>query len=245
MRVFLTLCAIALISCKLEKTSKQKEKADSDSTKVVQVKHDNGRVKAEIPYKNGKQHGLSRSFDRNGNLILELPYNNNKREGVAKKYYAGGKQLYQVTEYKDDKINGTQTKYREDGKVMSVAQYENNSPCLGLKEYLLDGSPKKKYPHIVITPVDLLGSQGLFKLQISMSEKVRSVKYYSGKLTSSGCLDDNSYFILLKSKSIGELKFNLPPGGFMMEEINIIAVVETTLGNSYITQKVYNLAIDN
>lgn len=239
------LCTIVLISCQPEKTTKQSEKTNSDSTKVVQVKYDNGRIKAEITYKNGKQHGMSKSFDRNGYLTLELPYNNNKREGVAKKYYAGGKQLYQITEYKDDNINGMQTKYREDGKVMSVARYENNSPCLGLKEYLVDGSPKKKYPQIVITPIDQLKSQGMFKLQVSMSDKVRSVKYYSGKLNKNGCLDDNSYFILLKSKSMGELKFNLPPGGFRMEEVNIIAVVETTLGNSYVTQKVYNLAIDN
>lgn len=245
MKVILTLCTIVLISCQPEKAPKQKEKTNSDSTKVVQIKHDNGRVKAEITYKDGKQHGMSKSFDRNGNLTLELPYVNNKREGVAKKYYAGNKQLYQVTEYKEDKINGTQTKYREDGKVMSVAQYENSFPCLGLKEYLLDGSPKKKYPQIVITTIDLLESQGVFKLHVSMSEKVRSVKYYAGKLNKNGCLDDESYFILLKSKSVGELKFNLPPGGFLMEEVNIIAVAETTLGNSYVTQKVYNLAINN
>ncbi|MBA4054130.1 MAG: hypothetical protein C0490_05410, partial [Marivirga sp.] len=74
----------------------------------------------------------------------------------------------------------------------------------------------------------------------------RSVKYYTGKLSPSGCLTDNLYYILQdQSTKTGELKYNLSPGRFVMEEVNVIAAVETLQGNTYVTQKVFNLAIDN
>ena len=79
-----------------------------------------------------------------------------------------------------------------------------------------------------------------------MSDKVRSVKYYKGKLTPGGCITDDLYNLLMNErKKTGQLTYHVAPGRFVMEEVNIIAVVETTLGNTYITQRSYNVAIDN
>lgn len=247
MRRALFLLAVIVLNCTPEKKQTvKKSQSDSAGSSIVKRKHENGKPKAEISYKDGKQHGVSKSFDREGKLILELPYVEGKREGLSKKYFAGGKQLYQTTEYKNDKLHGIQTRYRENGKVMSEARFENDFPCLGLKEYLLDNSLKKQYPQIKITPIDRLSDRGEYTLEISMSDKVRSVKYYSGKLSSAGCLVDELYFILFnQTTKTGQLKYHLPPGGFKMEEVNIIAVVETLMGNSYVTQRSYNLAIDN
>jgi antitoxin component YwqK of YwqJK toxin-antitoxin module len=41
---------------------------------------------------------------------------------AQKKYYEGGKQVFQTTEYKDDKMHGMQVKYRPSGAVMSEAR---------------------------------------------------------------------------------------------------------------------------
>ena len=178
MRTALCLLAVILLSCTPEKKSTEKNaQSDSGGSKVVKTKHENGKPRAEISYKDGKQHGLSRSFDRDGNLILELPYVEGKREGLSKKYFAGGKQLYQTTEYKNDKLHGVQTKYRENGKVMSEARYENDFPCLGLKEYLFNSEE---------TISTNKTTQGLQTILLSLSDKVRSVKYYSGKLSPAG-----------------------------------------------------------
>jgi hypothetical protein len=250
MRVIVVFLALILLSdCAPEKRKKKEFKDNelsADGSKLVQSKYDNGKTKAEITYKNGKQNGIAKSFDRDGHLLLELFYIDNKRAGLSKKYYAGGKQIYQSTEYKDDKMHGRQTKFRENGNLMSEARFENNFPCIGLNEYLLDNTLKKKYPHINIRTIDKLESSGVYILEISMSDKIKSVKYYSGKLTPTGCIHDDLYFILQDpGKKTGQLKYNLPPGGFMMEELNIVAVVETLLGNSYVTQRSYNLAIDN
>ncbi|HEX6227170.1 MAG TPA: hypothetical protein VFZ52_22280, partial [Chryseolinea sp.] len=134
MRTVICLLAFIIFNCAPEKKKAERnDKPSPDGSKIVTTKHENGKTRAEIPYKDGKQHGISRSFDRNGDVILELPYVDGKREGLSKKYFAGGKKLYQTTEYKNDKLHGLQTKFRENGRVLSEARYENDFPCLGLK----------------------------------------------------------------------------------------------------------------
>lgn len=245
MKKVIVLLAVLCSGCYFD-MKKPEKKVANKGEKVQVSKYSNGKKKTEVPYKDGKRHGLTKSYDQAGNISLELPYVNDKREGQSKKYYEGGKQVFQTTEYKDDKMHGMQIKYRTNGKVMSEARFENGFPCTGLKQYLLDNTLKKKYPQIVVTPIDLLESTGTYVLEISMSEKVSSVKYYTGKLSATGCLNEDLYFVLLnEARKTGELRYNLPPGGFIMEELNIIAAVETLQGNTYITQRKYNLAIDN
>lgn len=236
-----------LLSCAPQEGAKKNENPETqkNGTKVVRNKYSNGVIKSEVPYREGKKNGLSKSYDKNGNISLELPYVNDKREGKSKRFYEGGQQVYQTTEYKEDKIHGQQVKFRENGDRMSEARYENDFPCLDLIEYYKDNTRRKDFPKIVITPIDQLESRGAYHLEISMSEKVRKVKYYLGSLSKSGCLSGDEYHILQDEiKRVGRLSYNLPPGGFMMDELNIIAAVETVYGNTYITQRSYNLAIE-
>ncbi|HEX6891227.1 MAG TPA: hypothetical protein VF141_11040 [Chryseolinea sp.] len=245
MRKAIILLTILCYGCLFEKRKSDK-KEDPKGEKIQVSKYPNGKKKAEVPYKDGKRNGMSRTYDSKGNITLELPYVNDKREGRSKKYYEGGKQAFQTTEYKNDKIHGMQVKYRQNGAVMSEARFENGFPCNGLKQYLTDNTLKQKYPQIVIRPIDMIESTGTYVLEISMSEKVGEVRYYTGKLSPSGCLTDNLYFVFLdQARKTGILKYDLQPGGFIMEELNIIAAVETLQGNTYITQRKYNLAIDN
>jgi hypothetical protein len=217
-----------------------------DSIRVETAMHPNGKLKSEIPYAGKQKHGLAKTYDKDGNIMLELPFVFGKREGQSKRYYEGGKQLYQTTEYKDDRFHGLQIKYRENGDRMSEARFENDFSCLGLKEYYTDNTLKKEYPKLIITPVDKIQSQGVYTLILSLSERVRKVKYYTGKLTPSGCLHNDLYSVLLDEQAkTGKLTYNLPPGAFLMDELNIIAAAETLQGNTYVVQQKYNLAIQN
>ena len=247
MRIVLVTLALTLLCCNPpEGKLKEKKATMDDGSTVVSTKYPNGKKKAEATYKDGKRNGPSRSFDTDGNLSLELMYVDDKKDGQSSKFYQGGKQVYQTTEYKDNMLHGKRIKYRQNGNLMSEARFEKDFPCLGLKEYLLDNSLKKKYPKIVITPIDRLDTEGIYLLEIAMSEKVRSVKYYSGKLSSEGCLHGDLYSILRDdTRHTGQLKYFMSPGGFLMEELTIIAEVETIMGNSYVTERTYNLAIDN
>ncbi len=248
MRVFMILMVFTIFGCTPEKNKEEKgknEKITPDGSKIIKSSYSNGKPKAEVVYKDGKKNGISKSYDKEGVLMLELPYVNDKKEGRSKKYYEGGKQVYQTTEYKENLKHGMQIKYRENGDLMSEARYEKDLPCQGIKEYYKDKTLKTDYPKINITPIDQLEKNGVYILETSISEKVREVKYYSGKLTG-GCIAQDLYNIFVdESTNKGRLRFDLPPGGFRMEEINIIAAVETIYGNTYITQRTYNLAIDN
>lgn len=245
-----TVIALGFLSACVLPTEKKESKSKGikkrDSIRVETANHSNGKLKAEVPYAGKKKHGLAKTYDKDGNIMLELPYVFGKREGQSKKYYEGGKQIYQTTEYKNDLLHGMQVKYRENGDVMSEARYENDFPCAGVKEYYTDKTLKKEYPKLIITPIDRIQSQGVYQLNISMSEKVRKVKYYTGELSPAGCLNDDLYSILLdEQKKTGVIKYNIPPGAFLMEELNIIAAVETIYGNTYVVQRTHNLAIEN
>lgn len=235
-----------LWGCQKSPSQQEAPATQNDSVRVVRTKHANGKIKAEIPYRDKKKHGLSRSFDDQGHPLLELPYVNDKRHGQSKRYYAGGKRLYQTTEYQDDKMHGWQRRYREDGKIMSEARYENDFACTDLREYHTDHSLKTNYPKIVIKTIDQLETRGRYVVEVSVSQRVRKVKFYLGKLTATGCMSDQLEHIRLdETRQTGILVYDLVPGQFLMEEINIVAAVETPHGNTAILQKRYPLAINN
>ncbi|MCW5910366.1 MAG: hypothetical protein KIT62_04795 [Cyclobacteriaceae bacterium] len=247
----LLITSLGLLSaCILPNDKKEAKQAGGsktrDSIRVETAKHPNGKLKSEVPYAGKQKHGLAKTYDKEGNIMLELPYVWGKREGQSKRYYEGGKQVFQTTEYKDDLIHGMQVKYRENGDLMSESRFEKNFDCVGVKEYYTDKTLKKEYSKLIVTPVDRLQSQGVYTLMLSMSEKVRRVKYYTGKLTPSGCLHEDLYSVLLDEQNkTGKLTYNIPPGAFLMEELTIIAAVETIHGNTYVVQRTHNLAIQN
>lgn len=243
--IILAVCVASCTTPGEKKKDGEGETVNADGTKTVRSYYRNKKVKSESSFKDGKRNGLSRSFNEQGQLMLELPYVDDKRSGQSKRFYETGG-VYQTTEYVDDRIHGMQVKYRANGKIMSEAKFEDERPCLGLKEYLEDGSLKKKYPKLVIKAIDRIDASGEYILNLSMSEKVKKVRYYTGKLSPGGCLSDRNNFILLsEAEKTGKLVYNLSPGQFVMEELNLVAVVETILGNEYVTQTTYHVAINN
>ena len=231
---------LLLISC----SQSQREKPDyaapvenEKGEKVVRSFYTGGKTKSEMTLKDGKQTGPARSYDENGALLLELQYVNGKRDGLSKRYFAGGKQVSQTTEYKANKMNGMQVRYRIDGSVMSEARYENDKPCTGLKEYLLDHSLKEKYPTIEVTMSKAIDANGSQTLTVRLSEKVKSVRFYTGQLDKNGCLTDDLYFLRFNdANKTATLPYYLHSAG-QSETINLIAVFQTLMGNTAIAQR--------
>lgn len=237
------LLILALIACDAPKDKKAK-KQEPVKDGINRTFRKDGSPLAEINMKGGKKHGIAKNFFPNGKLSLEMNYVEGKREGKSTRYYQDGK-VYQESFYKNDKLNGERKRYREDGKLMSVSRWEDDLPCSGLVEYHLDGSKKTDYPSIRFVPVDHL-SDGYYLLQMSMSNNVRAVNFYAGRLTPSGCFDLKKLDGIRTSQNgVGELRFDLYPGQFMMEEIHVVAKVKTVLGNEYYTTGTYNLSIRN
>jgi hypothetical protein len=243
--VYAIVIFLFAISCETKKKEvKSKKKADTtDGVKKYYNKE--GKLKIELTILNGKRNGIAKTYYKNGKVSLAMNYKMGKRDGLSKRFYEDGT-LYQETNYKDDKIHGERKKYKENGKLLSTAKYENDFPCTGLTEILLNGEVKDNFPKIVITPQDRLKQEGVYKISLSLSERARQVKYYMGNLSSSGCLTGKLIGIEMDKKSgFGVVQYNLPPGGFMMQELNFIAEIETVMGNTYIAQKNFFVSIEN
>lgn len=240
---FLTLIVFfSLSACEsLEKGSK-KNKQPKDG--VVKQYHADGSLKNEIPFERGKKNGVAKNYYKNGRLRQQVSYVDNIKHGDVITYYESGKK-YQVTPYDSGRIHGIRKKYRMDGRLMAEVPYYNDEACAGLKEYLTNGELKKQYSSIEVTEINNLLRNNEFILRISMSDNSKKVVYYLGKLDADGCIGEDAMKVVPQRPGVLELKYSLGPGMFIMEEINIIAVVQTRLGNPYVVQRSYNLAVEH
>lgn len=243
MKYKLLLILIIGLSCEPPKKDLKKSTGKNDG--LVKSYSKDGKLLSEINYKDGVRDGIGKSYYKNGNIQLYIPYVMGKRHGVVKRYYESGK-IYKETEFSDDRETGTQKTYKENGKLRSEARLEDGEPCIGLKEYLLDGTVKKKYPTIVSKVVDKVRVSGEYFVYLSLSDGYGRVKFYRGELSKTGCLTNRLVPLPFNQKSKqGELKYTIPVGGFLMEEVNIVAEITTLAGNSYLMTKKLNVAIDN
>lgn len=238
--IFLSSCVFSISK---ESTDDKEKKKPLEG--VVKAYYPDGKLKTEISYKNGKKNGLAREYFENGNVHLEINYVNDVNHGLTKRYYESGF-IYHETPYDSGRIHGIEKKYRGEGQLMAEMPYRYGAPCKGLKEYTSDGSLRKKYPSIIITPVNTLLIDERYTLKLTMSDGSKNVSFFKGKLAD-GCWNDE--LVLLESsrehKGEGLDEYYIPRGGFIMQEINIVAKVKTRLGNYYITERKYNLAVDN
>jgi hypothetical protein len=61
----------------------------------------------------------------------------------------------------------------------------------------------------------------------------------AGKYLSDGAQPIHTY------EGVGKLFYMLPPGAFAMEKVDVIAKIKTELGNFYLKELSYNLAVEN
>jgi hypothetical protein len=222
-----------------------KKKHPQSSKDLVKAYYKSGKLRAEIPQKDKKKHGQAREFYESGKKFQEIDYKQGVKDGWARRYYENG-ELFQETPYKVGKIHGIQKKYRENGKLMSEATFFEDEPCAGLKEYLLDGSLKKKYPQIVISPIDQIRDNGLYIVRLTLTQQVKEVEYYTGSLTNNQYIGPQAKRIWNTDRfGVGEIQYSLLRGTFIMEKVNVIAKIKTTQGNYLISQRTFNVAADN
>lgn len=238
----LILLSVLFFGC--EQSEKKASKKGIKDGVVKQYRAGN-ILKNEIAYKNGKRHGKAKTYYKDGSLRQEIEYVNDKKNGEAITYYENGKP-YQRTPYVADEIEGVRKKYRQNGKLMAEVPYKNGLPCKGLKEYLLDGSLKKMFPKIQFRPIDNILRSGIYELEISMSDGSKNVDFYiNTPLSKGGCLLQDFGSRSNSKPGVLTLSYSMPVGTFIMEEIQVLAVVKTKLGNPFITTRKYNLAIEN
>ena len=120
----------------------------SSCTKTETEFYKNGRLKSQIQYRSGKEHGVSRYYHEvYGSMIMEAHMKNGKKEGEYTRFYFNGKKEYQAT-YTNDILNGLERSWTKEGQLVSETHFK-------------DG--KKEGPHAAWYENGVLMAKGAFK----------------------------------------------------------------------------------
>lgn len=213
---------------------------------IYRTRFPNDSISYEVPYLNGKIHGEAKEYFRSGQLFQLMHYIHGVKHGLSTKYYEDGT-LSHETPYDSGRIHGVQKKFRKDATPAYEMPYHYDNPCVGLKEFGLNGELKKEYPTIQIETVDHILRDEKYSLIITMSNEAKNVTFYLGELKDGKCLIEDDVEQIYSEKFSGKavLDYYIFPGMFMMKELNIIAKVKTVQGNYYLAQRKFNLAVEN
>lgn len=229
--------AVVLISCEPKTKT-----ADPVETGVKKYYYPDGPLYMEVHLQDTVPHGVTTEYFRNGKVYQSTEYVLGEKHGMFKRYYEDGV-LALETPYDSGKRHGIEKKYRKDGTVAYEAPYFQDQPTTGLREYYTNGQPVEKYGSIVIEeenrPLD-----ARFSLVVSFSGAYKA-EFYAGKLTDGKYIGKDCERLYVIRDGVARVDYNVGLGDFLMDDINIIAKVKTDLGNYFITQRRYNIAIDN
>ena len=105
--------------------------------------HDNGKLRLELNYKDGKVDGSYKSYYENGELKIESFLMDGKKDGIHKTYYENG-QLEQESPYKNDKRDGFARAYHENGQPKLEGSFKNDKLVGITKMYYENGQLKSE-----------------------------------------------------------------------------------------------------
>ena len=104
---------------------------------------ENNKVRVETNYKNGERDGLYKEYDKEGNLKSELNYKGNKKYGLCRYYNEDGK-ISREENYKNGKLDGLQRIYYENSQLKSENNYKNGGEDGICKSYYENGQLKSE-----------------------------------------------------------------------------------------------------
>ena len=106
---------------------------DGKENGIGKVYYPNGNLKGEVNHKDGKEEGLSKLYYENGNLESEINFKAGKGEGLSKTYYENGN-LKGEGNFKDGKLEGLTKSYYENGNLESEMIYKDGKKD-GISEF--------------------------------------------------------------------------------------------------------------
>ena len=99
---------------------------------------ENGQLRFEYGFENGKKHGIYKEYFENNKVRVETNYKNGERDGLYKEYDKEGNLKSEIN-YKGNKKYGLCRYYNEDGKISREENYKNGEKCGLCKKYYKDG----------------------------------------------------------------------------------------------------------
>tara|TARA_R100001594_G_scaffold25041_1_gene49053 strand:- start:37 stop:450 length:414 start_codon:yes stop_codon:yes gene_type:complete len=109
---------------------------------LFQVHWSNGNLRYEWYYKNGKRaDGVSKSWHENGQLKQEITWKDGKLDGLYSWFYPSGQKRKEGT-FKNGKENGLRTFWYENGQIKSEKIYKDGE-IISKSKWNEDGKSKK------------------------------------------------------------------------------------------------------
>ena len=156
-------------------------------------------------------------------MRAEIDYVNGLKQGLAKWYHKNGK-IFRSTAYVADQREGFQKKYYEEGALMSVAEFHENEPGIGLKEYNKSGQERKSKAAFVFgekTPLD----NGAVKIEVRLNNKVKEVNIFQGSLKDGKFMHQG----LVEINKTANMGYAIIPKG--VTEVSVVAKYKTRYKN--------------
>jgi hypothetical protein len=236
---------IIVAGCAGKGSAKKDSSAENDAISVpdtgytgIKQYYSNDHMVKEVTFDNGVREGLTKTYYQSGQLYQTFWYENGLREDSSVWYYLEG-QVFRTTPYKNDAIDGIQKQYYRTGSLRAKLGYRKGLRTPLLEEYDLKGKVVRNYPEIVTEIRDEYNSKGLYRIDLSMSDKTTKVKFYRGGFTN-GCFDTTQVTKLevANGKSSLDLrKTSSAKQGY----VGVIAEIVTPFGNRHLIYKKIDL----
>lgn len=220
------LLLILLTSC-LQKTEEIKQKENDN----IEKQYHDGKLQAEFTVIDGVRQGIGRCYYENGKISTTCNYIDGLKEGMERKFYFDG-ELYRTREFVKGIFTGTEKRFYENGNLMTVQNYKNAMPSIGLQEYTNTGKLVTDYPELKHKIVYDRDYEKQKLLLFYFSDKNKKVSYYKGPLIEGKYFDTNADLCGI-NEGVGEIGLDLGFSG----EIIISAKYITSNRAPYIVEK--------
>lgn len=204
---------------------------------------EDGKLHTEAYYKIGKKDSIMRVFFANGQKEWDSYYKLDKLEGKEMSFYSDGK-LHTEFFYKNGKKDGEQKAYYKSEKLKYVAYFKNGEVGTGLKEYSEDGKEIKHNYKMVVTEENKLAFNNEYWIIIQVQPTNVAAKVYFGDLDSEKYLSSNVIKVVGKDGKYIQ-KIPIPKNTSFMRSFYAIAIIETSFGNQLLLTKKVNIAENN
>jgi hypothetical protein len=192
----------------------------------------------EVSFRNGMRNGLTKTYYPGGQLYQTFWYVNDLREDSSGYYYLEG-QIYRTTPYKHDTIDGIQRQYYRSGEIKAKIDFRKGLRTSYFKEFTKEGKQVTGYPEIIAEINDEYKSSGIYRINLSLSDNGKKVKFYRGEFTD-GRFDSTKCKLIrnIDGKATLTLK---KTGAPKPEYVGIIGEIPTAFGNRYLSYKKIDL----
>lgn len=215
------LCMLLLFVACAEKQPEEVTVRDASGKLMEGISknyYENGKLRNEVPVKDGMRHGVAREYYENGQLAAEIEYKADAKNGWSKWYYQDGI-LYQEAQFVANQKEGIEKKYYNTGELLALLKWKNGKSLPGLVEYQLNGKEIKQ-PTIVV-------QEKGGKWEIRLSNGATNVKYYLGTLGEQEPFEEEKFELLPTKDGIAvHPKSNAP--------LQVIAVRRSNMKNPQI-----------